>query len=304
MKGRWVSLVVMLVLLNYLIVSTVWSAVSKDSTAAPTATRTRKPTYTAEAEARIFVTATCTPKRSSALVVALTPIVIEQPATSVAISTPLSPTPLPTGFIPLATRATPTPAPSTATPLPSPSPTPVIHVVKAGEMLLVIANKYDVTVEAIMKANELDNDLIFVGQELIIPRALSGTPTDGVSTPAPILPEITPVPIATSFVHIVRAGETLESIAARYGVTVDDIAEANGLESTDLIYVDQRLIIPATGPTSTPGPTSTGRTHVVQAGENLTSIANQYGVAIEALMRANDITDADTIYVGQVLIIP
>ena len=301
MKGRWVSLVVVLVLLNYLIVSAVWSAVSKDSTAAPTATRTRKPTFTAEAEARIFVTATCTPKRSSALVVALTPVV-EQPAMAVAISTSFPPTPLPTEFIPVATRATPTPAPSMATPLPS--PTPVVHVVKAGEMLLVIANEYDVTVEAIMKANELDSDLIFVGQELTIPRDLSGTPTEGVSTPAPILPEITPVPIATSFVHIVRAGETLESIAAQYGVTVDDIAEANGLESTDLIYVDQRLIIPATGPTSTPGPTSTGRTHVIQAGENLTWIANEYGVAIEALMRANDITDADTIYIGQVLIIP
>ena len=301
MKGRWVSLVVVLVLLNYLIVSAVWSAVSKDSTAAPTATRTRKPTFTAEAEARIFVTATCTPKRSSALVVALTPVV-EQPAMAVAISTSFPPTPLPTEFIPVATRATPTPAPSMATPLPS--PTPVVHVVKAGEMLLVIANEYDVTVEAIMKANELDSDLIFVGQELTIPRDLSGTPTEGVSTPAPRLPEITPVPIATSFVHIVRAGETLESIAAQYGVTVDDIAEANGLESTDLIYVDQRLIIPATGPTSTPGPTSTGRTHVIQAGENLTWIANEYGVAIEALMRANDITDADTIYIGQVLIIP
>ena len=295
MKGRWISLVVVLVLVNYLIISTVWNVVSQDSSVAPTATRTRKPTFTAEAEARAFVTATCTPKQSSAHVVALTPI--KQLSTSVATSTPLPPA---CAQITVeAPATTPTPEPATVTP----SPTPVVHVVKAGEMLLVIANEYGVTVEAIMKANELEDDLIFVGQELVIPQP-SGVPTDEVSTPAPIMPETTPAPIATSFVHIVQAGENLAGIAAKYGATVDDIVEANGLASPELIYVGQRLIIPASGPTSTPGPTSTGRTHIVQAGENLTWIANEYGISIEALMRANEITDADTIYVGQVLCIP
>jgi len=42
----------------------------------------------------------------------------------------------------------------------------------------------------------------------------------------------------------------------------------------------------------------------VQAGENLTWIAQRYGVSVTALMRANNITDPDTIYVGQQLIIP
>ncbi len=63
----------------------------------------------------------------------------------------------------------PTPAP-TVTPVGPPAPTPVIHVVRSGETLTIIAQKYGVTVDAIAQANGLSNaDAIFVGQQLVIP---------------------------------------------------------------------------------------------------------------------------------------
>lgn len=63
----------------------------------------------------------------------------------------------------------PTPAP-TVTPIGPPAPTPMIHVVRSGETLTTIAQKYGVTVEAIVKANGLSNaDAIYVGQQLVIP---------------------------------------------------------------------------------------------------------------------------------------
>ena len=69
----------------------------------------------------------------------------------------------------------PTPAP-TLTPAPTelppgpPTPTPVVHVVQSGESLTLIAKQYGVTVDAIVKANQLpDPDSIYVGQSLIIP---------------------------------------------------------------------------------------------------------------------------------------
>jgi LysM repeat protein len=76
-----------------------------------------------------------------------------------------SPSPVPT--------ATPTPSP-TATPTPSPTATPasspVVHVVQRGETLRAVAERYDVSVRSIVKANSLANaSLIVVGQKLIIP---------------------------------------------------------------------------------------------------------------------------------------
>jgi LysM repeat protein len=179
------------------------------------------------------------------------------------------------------------------------SPTPVVYTVAAGDTLLGIALEYGVTTGSLMRANELaDEDRIYIGQELIIP-----APTPDSSTPS-AESTTTPAAIERSFVHVVQAGETLLAIAIKVGSTTDAIAEANGLESTDLIFVGQRLIIPETPQTPTPAPTSAGRSHVVQAGETLTWIARKYGVTIEALMEANDLTSADEIYAGQTLTIP
>ena len=62
---------------------------------------------------------------------------------------------------------------------------------------------------------------------------------------------------------------------------------------------------PAEAPAAAPAPVVTAPgTHVVQAGENLFRIALRYGVSVDALARANSITNAATIYVGQVLTIP
>jgi LysM repeat protein len=104
--------------------------------------------------------------------------------------------------------------------------------------------------------------------------------------------------------HIVQAGETLYSIASRYGVTVEAIMAANDLTNANYIYVGQRLIIPggAGGPAGD-GWGQGGR-HVVQAGETLTSIALRYGTTVTALATANGLSNADYVYVGQVLNVP
>ncbi len=65
------------------------------------------------------------------------------------------------------------------------------------------------------------------------------------ATPGPTAkPTRTPTPAATPLVHVVVSGETLFVIAARYGVTVAAIAEANGLADPGLIYPGQHLVIP------------------------------------------------------------
>ena len=107
-------------------------------------------------------------------------------------------------------------------------------------------------------------------------------------------------------VHIVQRGENLFRIALRYGVTVNALATANRLSDPRLIYVGQRLIIPAPTAVRPAGSTtaSSARVHVVVRGENLYRIALRYGVTVQAIASANGIVNANRIYAGQRLAIP
>jgi LysM repeat protein len=161
-----------------------------------------------------------------------------------------------------------------------PSPTPgceVTHVVQRGETLYAIARRYSTTVAAIMEANGLsDPDFIWVGQRLTIPVCSTSTPTASptptgpvpTASPTPTGPTSTPSPSATptatpsptsvcEVIYTVQWGDTLSSIARRFGTTVAAIVAANDLPSPDFIWVGQRLTIPVCGtpiPTLTPPP--------------------------------------------------
>ncbi len=101
-------------------------------------------------------------------------------------------------------------------------------------------------------------------------------------------------------IYIVQWGDTLFSIANRFGTTVGALMAANGLTSP-LIYVGQRLTIPFSTPIVTQE-RSTG--YLVRYGDTLYSIARRFGVSVESLMRANSLYNPHFIYIGQKLTIP
>jgi LysM repeat protein len=102
-------------------------------------------------------------------------------------------------------------------------------------------------------------------------------------------------------VHVVQRGETLSTIAARYGTTAQAIARANGLRNQNYIYVGQRLTIPGSGGGG--GNTAAGGTYTVRPGDSLSAIALRYGTTVAALKKANGLSGS-VIYVGQRLVIP
>jgi len=107
--------------------------------------------------------------------------------------------------------------------------------------------------------------------------------------------------------HTVRPGETLSSIARLYGTTWEAIAQANGMNNPNEIYVGQKLKVPTSGGSS--GGTSPGGCsvqHTVQRGEWVWQIARDYGVSPYDILAANGLTiqSANTIYPGMVLCIP
>ena len=125
--------------------------------------------------------------------------------------------------------------------------------------------------------------------------------------------------------HVVQSGETLRVIAARYGVSIGAIVNANGLTNPDLLRIGQVLVIPTGGGTSAPSnsapsappPAGDARTSggsagsggsggqvTVQPGQTLGQIARDHGVTVGAIVEANGLRNADLIYPGQALVIP
>jgi LysM repeat protein len=111
-----------------------------------------------------------------------------------------------------------------------------VHVVRSGETLASIARTYGVSASALARANGISNpDLIWVGQRLAIPGRTGGAATGG-SAPKP-----------AARAYTVKAGDTLNAIAQRYGVSAASIAAANGLSNPNNIRVGMVLRIPAGG---------------------------------------------------------
>lgn len=237
------------------------------NTLPPTWTPLPSPTVTSTIRPPTAVPATRTPKPSPTERSTMRP-----PSVTTDTSTPHTPRPS-------ATRTT-TPRPTqtatqtpTRTPRPSPSatrtvtPLPETHTVQNGESLTSIALLYGTSVNALVQANGLqDPNSIQIGQVLAIPGAAQPTSTATAGQTAAATRTATPRPTVratagadSTITHTVQKGETLSGIASLYGVTVQEIVDANGLESSDLIQIGQVLIIPLPPQASpiTPTPSST-----------------------------------------------
>jgi LysM repeat protein len=208
--------------------------------------------------------------------------------------TPVPPTVTPVGptVTPVGPTVTPVPPPTVA-PKPPPGPT-CTYVVQPGDTLSSIAYRFGTTTSAIAAANGIANpNRIYAGQKLIIPSANCA--------PGPI-PPAPPPPGGQCINYVVKPGDTLSGIAARYGTTAAAIAVRNGLKNPNFIYVGQHLVV-CSGKGGVVPPI-TGNIYVVRPGDTLIGIAMKTGTTVQALMVANGIVNPNKIYVGQRLRIP
>jgi len=108
--------------------------------------------------------------------------------------------------------------------------------------------------------------------------------------------------------HAVVAGDSFETIANKYGVTVRELVSANPqlLKTGDQLTVPVAVAIPSENGdgSGTAGGGSTSRTYTIKAGDTLTAIAIKYGTTVAAIASANNIANINNIRVGQVLVIP
>jgi len=167
-----------------------------------------------------------------------------------------------------------------------------VHVVQAGQNLFRIALRHGTTVNAIIAANGLNGDTIYVGQRLSIPGGSGSSGSSGGT--------------ASGSVHVVQPGDTLTRIGLRYGVSTRAVQQANNLPSANLIYVGQRLVIPAggSGSSGSGGASSGSTSYTVKRGDTLGAIAARHGTTVGALASANGIVNPSLIRIGQVIQIP
>lgn len=149
----------------------------------------------------------------------------------------------------------------------------VKHKVAQGDTLLTLAGSYGVHVDEIKKVNHLNSDVLYVGQEIEIPRSAG--------------PSIN--------VHVVQEGETLSEIAERNGMTVDQLMEINHLPDEKLL-VGQTLQLESQTETRM-------ITHKVTAGETLLGLAERYNTDMETIKKLNNL-NTDNLFINQTLLFP
>ncbi len=164
--------------------------------------------------------------------------------------------------------------------------------------------------------------MIFGATETAFARATETATALGILPPTatllpPEMPTLTPTPDPTgNCIYVVRRGDTTYRVATQFGVTIDQIAQANGLTNPSVIHVGQELTIPGCGnktPTpgpgvppsdATPPPGCQQQTYVIQPGDNLYRISLRFGVSLASLQHANDISNIHHIVAGRTLVIP
>lgn len=178
----------------------------------------------------------------------------------------------------------------------------VYHHVRKGDTLGGIADKYGVSLAAIRTANKIRGTLIRPGQDLLITAAPTGMSAQAIASTASIEER---APRNTSDKHIVRRGDTLWSIARSHGVTMESIANSNGLSTGDTLAVGQVLAIRGTTTLASTEPEAVGTrstTYVVRRGDTLSRIANKFRVRLADLLGWNDLTSRSVIKPGQRLV--
>lgn len=150
------------------------------------------------------------------------------------------------------------------------------YQIRSGDTLSGIAARNHTTVAALMRANPQINNpnLIHAGASLNLPGSSDS---------------FQPAPSASGGRYTVRPGDTLSKIGARFGVSYQAIARANGIANPNLIFAGQQLTIPGRGSTPTPGPAPTpapapGPTGGVSGVENRPGVRGNAQQAINFFM--------------------
>lgn len=162
----------------------------------------------------------------------------------------------------------------------------VVHTVKSGDTYWIISKKYGVDLQKLLNANNANqNSILYVGDKVVIP---SANQTSGYKT------------------YTVQKGDTYWTISQKFNVNFTELLKINGANDKSYLNIGQVIKIPSAGTSST-SPTQPGATYkdyTVQKGDSLWSVSEKFGITVNDLAKANNISTSAVLNVGQKLKVP
>jgi LysM repeat protein len=174
-------------------------------------------------------------------------------------------------------------SPSTRAGRPAPA---TQYVVQSGDTLSGIGQQFGIDPATLASWNGLvDPSLLATGQTLRL-------------TAPSVAPSPPVAPAGSGKIYVVQNGDTIDAIAARFGLSADHLASANGIADPNSLAIGQTIVLPPNVPA--------GRSqhYVVQAGDTISGIAANFGVTPGSLAAANQLANPDAIQPGLTLTIP
>ncbi len=165
------------------------------------------------------------------------------------------------------------------------------YTVQKGDTFYLIAQRCNISMYELMDINGANqNTVLYAGKKLKLP-----TSADGYTT------------------YTVQKGDTYWTISQKYGISLDELLEANNAHSNSYLDIGDSVVIPkstVSGGNNTPGgststsPTVTYKTYTVKNGDTLWNIAIQQGIPYSELLETNGLSESSYIYTGMKLTIP
>ena len=170
----------------------------------------------------------------------------------------------------------------------------IVYTVKKGDSLYSIASKYNTTVNEIKRYNNLNSDLLNIGDRIVIPCNVENNYKTG----------------EEYVMYTVVNGDSLYSIASKFNTTVDNIKKINGLSNNNLAVGQKLIIDDKSGVSSVLECFGSGNfdntnyiNYMVVKGDNLYNLARKYNTSVEEIKRINNLKSND-LSVGETLKIP
>ncbi|HEY8343797.1 MAG TPA: LysM domain-containing protein [Bacillota bacterium] len=165
---------------------------------------------------------------------------------------------------------------------PAQCPGGFFYTIRAGDTFFSLAARFNVTVQQLINANPgVDPNRLQIGQQICIPTQAPG-------------------PCPGGFLYTIRAGDTFFSLAARFNVTVQQLAAANPGVDPNRLMIGQQICIPTAPPVACPG----GTLYTIRAGDTLFALAQRFGTTVAAILAANPGLDPNNLQVGRIICIP
>ncbi|EGP5070273.1 muramidase [Enterococcus faecium] len=181
------------------------------------------------------------------------------------------------------------------------------YTVKAGESVWSVANKNGITMNQLIEWNNIKNNFIYPGQQLIVKGGNSTNTNTGSTTSAakpntPNTSATTSTSSSGNTMYTVKAGESVWSVANKHHITMDQLIEWNNIKN-NFIYPGQQVIVKKGSSQTTNQQSPAGsKTYTVKSGESVWGVADSHGITIAQLIEWNNIKN-NFIYPGQTLIV-